>query len=39
VQNRPLQASFYDVMPPPGLCRVLRFLAQPAWFLTVPDAA
>ena len=28
-----------DVMPLPGLCRVLRFLAQSAWFLTVPDAA
>jgi hypothetical protein len=28
-----------EVMPPPGLCRVLRLLAQPAWFLTVPDTA
>jgi transposase len=28
-----------DIMPPPGLCRVLRLLAQPAWFLTVPDTA
>jgi hypothetical protein len=27
------------VMPPPGLCRALRVLAQPAWFLAVPDAA
>src|SRR4051794_33496395 len=27
------------VMPPPGLCRVLPLLTQPAWFLTVPDAA
>ena len=28
-----------EVMPPPGLCRVLPLLTQPAWFLTVPDAA
>jgi transposase, IS6 family len=28
-----------DVMPPPGLCRVLRVLAQPAWFLAVPEPA
>jgi hypothetical protein len=28
-----------QVMPPPGLCRVLPLLTQPAWFLTVPDAA
>jgi len=28
-----------DVMPPPGLCRVPPVLTQPAWFLTVPDAA
>jgi Transposase IS66 family len=28
-----------DIMPPPELCRVVRVLAQPTWFLTVPDAA
>ena len=28
-----------DVMPPLRLCRVLPLLTQPAWFLTVPDAA
>jgi hypothetical protein len=28
-----------DIMPPPGLCRVLRVLAQPAWFLAVPEPA
>ncbi len=27
------------IMPPPGLCRVLPLPTQPAWFLTVPDAA
>ncbi|MGA2693711.1 MAG: transposase, partial [Opitutaceae bacterium] len=27
------------IMPPPGLCRVPSVLTQPAWFLTVPDAA
>ena len=39
MQNGFLQSPFTDVMPLPGLCRVLRFLAQSAWFLTVPDAA
>ena len=28
-----------DVMPPPGLCRVLPLPTQPAMVLTVPDAA
>jgi hypothetical protein len=39
MQNGFLQGTFTDVMPPPGLCRVLRLLAQAAWFLTVPDTA
>jgi hypothetical protein len=28
-----------QIMPSPGLCRGLRLFAQPAWFLTVPNAA
>ncbi len=28
-----------ETMPPPGLCRVLPLLTQPAGFLTIPDAA
>jgi hypothetical protein len=31
--------GIYQVMPTPGLCRVPPLLTQPAWFLTVPDAA
>jgi hypothetical protein len=40
--NSPLDRPvvlLHDIMPPPGLCRALRVLAQPAWFLAVPDAA
>jgi hypothetical protein len=32
MQNRLLQRSFGDIMPSPGLCRVLPLLTQPAWF-------
>src|SRR5262249_17504703 len=39
VQDGFLQGTLNQIMPPPRLCRVLRLLAQPAWFLTVPDAA
>ncbi len=39
VQDGFLQGTLDNVMPPPGLCRMLRFLAQPTWFVTVPDAA
>ena len=28
-----------DVMPTPGLCHVRRLLAEPGWFLTIPDTA
>ena len=39
MQDRAFECAFADIMPPPGLCRVLPLLTQPAWFLTVPDAA
>ena len=39
IQDGFLQRALDDIMPPPGLCRVLPYLTQPAWFLTVPDAA
>jgi hypothetical protein len=39
VNNRSLQCSFGNIMPTPGLCRVLPTLTPPAWLLTVPDAA
>ena len=39
MQHGPLQGPFAKIMPPPGLCRVLPLLTQPAWFLTIPDAA
>ena len=34
-----LPLTAVEIMPPPGLCRMLPLLTQPAWFLTFPDAA
>ena len=39
VQHGAFERAFTDVMPPPGLWRVLCILALPACVLTVSDAA